>query len=421
MEPLLFLAHRLPYPPNKGDKVRSYHLLRHLARDCRVVLGTFIDDPLDWPHVQALKAWCAEVHVEPIVPWSRRIQCGEAMLTGEAMTLRYFRSRELHRWVRHVVQREGIERAFVFSSAMAQYVLDLPGVQSIVDFVDLDSAKWADYALRRPWPISALYDREARRLLAFEKVVAERAKASVFVTREEARQLITAAPGSASRVVVIENGVDSDYFSPAHSCESPFAAGEHPIVFTGTMDYWPNVDAVVWFAREVLPLVRQRDPRARFHVVGMKPQRAVRALQGEAVSVSGWVDDVRPYLRYARAVVAPLRVARGIQNKVLEAMAMGRPVIVTSATAAVLHARVGAELEVADDAAGFAAKVLRLLDSAVGDEIGRLARMRVLADYVWASRFRRIDELVAPGQGSQPAPAQVGGLRPATVAAVSTR
>jgi sugar transferase (PEP-CTERM/EpsH1 system associated) len=421
MDPLLFLAHRLPYPPNKGDKVRSYHLLRHLAHDYRVLLGAFVDDPMDLPHVQTLKSWCAEVHAEPIVPWSRRLSGIEATLTGEAATLRYFRSSALQRWVEDVVRREGVKRAFVFSSAMAQYILDLPDVETIVDFVDLDSAKWADYAQRRPWPISSLYALEAKRLLAFEKLVAGRARASLFVTGEEARLLGAASPGCPNHVAVIENGVDGDYFSPARSYESPFAADEHAIVFTGTMDYWPNEDAVVWFAQEVLPLVRRRDPKARFHIVGMRPSRTVRALQEDAVNVTGRVDDVRPFLCHARVVVAPLRVARGIQNKVLEAMAMGRPSVVTSAAAAALRARPDLELMVADEASDFAAKVLDLMDPAVGERIGRAARMRVLSDYVWASRLGRIDELLARESAAYPSAQVPDGRLPAALTAASAR
>ncbi|TMH54809.1 MAG: glycosyltransferase, partial [Betaproteobacteria bacterium] len=229
-------------------------------------------------------------------------------------------------------------------------------------------------------------------------------------------------PECANRIVAIENGVDSDYFSPAHGLESPFSASEHPIVFTGTMDYWPNVDAVVWFAREVLPRIRQHDASARFHVVGMNPHRTVRALEGDAaVNVTGRVDDVRPYLRHARAVVAPLRVARGIQNKVLEAMAMGQPVVVTSAAAAALSARIGVELEFADDAAAFAAKVLAVMEPAAAAIMGRRARARVLADYTWTSRFARLDELIAQSETTRSAPTPAyASPRPAT-AAVSTR
>jgi sugar transferase (PEP-CTERM/EpsH1 system associated) len=327
----------------------------------------------------------------------------------------------MHQWVKDVVRRERIERGFVFSSPMAQYVLDLPGVRTVVDFVDMDSAKWDDYAQRRPWPVSALYRREARRLLAFEKLVAARAEASLFVTREEARLLSQAAPGCANRIVAIENGVDSEYFSPAHGFESPFVTGEHPIVFTGTMDYWPNVDAVAWFAQDVLPQIRKYDPRARFHIVGMNPNSQVRALQGDAVSVAGRVDDVRPYLEHARAVVAPLRVARGIQNKVLEAMAMGRPTVVTSACAAVLTARQGVELETADDAFDFAAKVLAVMDPERGDGIGRLARARILADYAWSSRLARLDDLFARADSARLLPLIPVPLRHLAAAPASTR
>jgi len=416
-EPLLFLAHRLPYPPTKGDKVRSHHLLMHLAKRYRVVLGTFVDDPADWPHVEKLEALCAEVHVEPIERAARPWRAATALLTGEALTLPYFRSSTLAAWVRDVVRRERIQRAIAFSSPMAQYVLDLPGVQSIVDFVDLDSAKWADYASRRRWPMSALYGLEARRLFAFERSIAARVEASVFVTRDEARLLSAAVPECSNRILAIENGVDRDYFSPAHEFASPYDADERAIVFTGTMDYWPNIDAVSWFAREVLPRIRERDGRARFHIVGMNPDRAVQMLSRDsAVSVTGRVDDVRPYLAHAGVVVAPLRVARGIQNKVLEAMAMGRPAVVTSGAARPLAARPGFDLEVADEPGDFAAKVLAAIEPARGEAMGLRARARIEADYSWPSKLAAFDELLAR-MATTPAPSPTASpARPAAVA-----
>ena len=410
---LLFLAHRLPYPPNKGDKVRSYHLLQHLARRYRVVLGAFVDDPADWPHVDRVRALCAEVHVERIVTRSRRWRAGLAVLTGESLTLPYFRSATLIEWVRDIVRRERIERAVAFSSPMAQYVLDLPRLRTVVDFVDLDSAKWADYARRRPWPLSALYRLEARRLLAFEKAVARRVDASVFVTREEAQLLGSALPECGNRILAIENGVDSDYFSPRHPFASPFRADEEPVVFTGAMGYWPNIDAVAWFAREVLPRVRERDARVRFHIVGMNPDRTVRALARDpAISVTGRVDDVRPYLAHARVVVAPLRVARGIQNKVLEAMAMGRPTVVTSGAARALSARAGLHLQLADEAEDFSAKVLSLIEPATGAAFGRRARAWVENECAWDSKLRGFDELLAGRPTAQSPSVATRPLRP---------
>ncbi len=395
MESLLFLSHRLPYPPNKGDKVRSYHFFRHLAGRYRVFLGTFVDDPADWEHIASVRELCAGMHVEALTPWTKRLRCATGLLTGETMTLPCFRSAGLNGWVKAIVERERITRAFVFSSPMAQYTLDIPELRSCVDFVDMDSAKWKEYADRRPWPISAIYRREAMRLLKCERDIAIRAEASIFVTREEANLFGAAAPESAKQVVAIRNGVDSEYFSPAHDFASPFPHGEHAIVFTGAMDYWPNVDAVLWFAREVLPEIRRSDESARFYVVGMNPDSAVRDLARQpSIVVTGRVSDVRPYLKHARVVVAPLRIARGIQNKVLEAMAMAKAVVVTMPTAAALSAHRDVELGVASEAPEFAQKVLALLDPERASAMGKQARARVLNDCAWPASYALLDELL---------------------------
>lgn len=408
MDSLLFLAHRLPFPPNKGDKVRSYHWLRHLAGRYRVFLGAFIDDPADRQHDEALRALCADLHVESIAPWSKRVASSTALLTGEAMTVPYFRSRALNRWVKAVAARENVRHVFAYSSPMAQYALDLPHARCVVDFVDMDSAKWAAYAQQRPWPLSAIYEREARRLLAYERSVAKRADATLFVTAEEAKLFCDQAPECASRVVPIRNGVDGEYFSPAVAHPSPFRPGEHPIVFTGAMDYWPNVDAVLWFAREVLPSILEQDPSARFYVVGMNPDAVVRALsRSPATMVTGRVPDVRPYLQHARVVVAPLRVARGIQNKVLEAMAMAKPVVMTTPTAAAVSAQPGVEVEVAAEPVEFARKVLALMDTELARRMGALARTRVLGEYAWPSSYRLLDEVLKP-RHAPPAAAAAG-------------
>jgi len=395
MEALLFLAHRLPYPPSKGDKVRSYHFLEHLARRYRIFLGSFVDDPHDWRHVAALEARFAGVHVEPLVPWTKRLASTHALFGAQALSLPYFRSRRLARWVTETVRREGVTRAFVYSSPMAQYVLGLPGVRSTVDFVDMDSAKWGEYAQRRPWPARALYRREAARLLTYEREVAAKAERSLFVTDAETQGFVAKAPECAPRVVAIPNGVDGEHFSPSHALASPFAPAEKAVVFTGAMDYWPNVDAVTWFARAVLPELRRDDWSIRFYVVGMNPGRAVRALAADgATTVTGRVDDVRPYLRHAGAVVAPLRVARGIQNKVLEAMAMAKPVVLSAGAAAGLAVEPGVHVEAASGASEFADKVRKVLDPAYGMALGLRARARVLEEYAWAASFRRLDEVL---------------------------
>ena len=212
MEPLLLLVHRIPFPPNKGDKVRSFHLLEFLATRYRVHLGTFVDSTEDLVHIPRLQEYCASSKVIELRPAFARVRSLAGLFTGEAMTLRYYRDAALAEWVRTVVREQGITKAVVFSSAMAPYALNLPQLQTVVDFVDVDSAKWSQYAQSRPWPLSAVFKREGSRLLAFERAVASTTQASVFVTPAEAQLFRTLAPECAARVHHAQNGVDTHYF-----------------------------------------------------------------------------------------------------------------------------------------------------------------------------------------------------------------
>jgi sugar transferase (PEP-CTERM/EpsH1 system associated) len=395
MEPILFLVHRIPFPPNKGDKIRSHHLLRHLAGRYRVHLGTFVDMPEDLAHVPELAGLCASHHVELLDPRAARLRSVAGFLTGEALTLPYYRNAALQTWVRETVAREGICKAVVFSAAMAQYVQGLSDLHVVLDFVDVDSEKWTQYADRQGWPSSFVYRREGRKLLSFERRAAVESAASVFVTRSEAELFRRHAPECAGKLHVVQNGVRTDYFQPDPTLESPFAAGELPIVFTGAMDYWPNIDAVAWFAREVLPALRALRSDWRFVIVGMNPAPTVAALASlPGVTVTGKVGDVRPYLQHAAVVVAPLRVARGIQNKVLEAMSMGRPVVVSVAAAGGIGGEAGRDFEVAGDPAEYANKVQALLEPAMAQAMGAAARARVLADYSWVRNLSQFDRLL---------------------------
>jgi len=412
MEPLLFLAHRIPYPPNKGDKVRSFNLLRVLARHYSVHLGAFIDDPEDRVHIPRLDQYCASHHIEALSPAAARVRSLKGLVSGQALSLGYYESAAMTRWVNETIERHRIERALVFSSAMTQYVLGRRDLRVVVDFVDVDSAKWAQYAALRPWPVSWVFRREGERLLAYDRMVSRDTAASVFVTADEAELFRSLAPECAAKVQYAHNGVDVDYYASDPARPSPFAAGELPIVFTGAMDYWPNIDAVRWFASDVMPLLRAQQPAVRFHIVGMNPAPEVQALaRTEGIVVTGRVPDVRPYLQHARAVVAPMRVARGIQNKVLDAMAMGRPVVVSAAAAKSLSGRVGVDFVVADNAADFAAAVLDLLPAEPGDAMGRAARALVLADYDWPTNLAAVAKLLAgPASVAHRQPHPVAGL-----------
>ena len=334
MANILYLVHRLPYPPNKGDKVRSYHLLRHLLKQHRVFLGTFVDHPDDEQHVATLAGLCPDLHVERLNPTLAKIGSLGGLLRGEALSLAFYRSAGMQRWVSEVAHQHPLQASVVFSSPMAQYAQALlPEVPMLVDFVDVDSAKWTQYADQHAWPMSWVYAREGRALLAYERAVTLQSQQSFFVTPNEVSLFLQSAPECRGKVASVSNGVDADFFRPDAGLPNPFAAGQRAIVFTGAMDYWPNVDAAVWFATEALPVLRQRHPDLTFYIVGRDPASKVQALAGPHVVVTGTVSDVRPYLQHASAVVAPLRVARGIQNKILEAMAMEQPVVTVTSCA----------------------------------------------------------------------------------------
>lgn len=392
---LLYLVHRLPYPPNKGDKVRSYHLLKHLAARHRVFLGTFIDDPQDEAYVDALPKYVADMHIARISPPTAKLRSLTGLLSNEALTLPYYRNAGLQAWVGRTLREQRIDAAIVFSSAMAQYAISVPRLRTLVDFVDVDSAKWTQYAPNHRWPLSWLYRREGERLLAYERAVARQATHSFFVTDAETELFCGFAPECRGRVEAMCNGVDADFFSPEHELSSPFASGERPIVFTGAMDYWPNVDAVSWFVADILPGLLRNDPGLRFYIVGRSPTPAVTALASEQVVVTGTVPDVRPYLRHAAAVVAPLRLARGIQNKVLEAMAMGVPVVASQECAGPVDAVPERDFLTAGTAADYQRQIERLLRSPEqAAMMGQAARAQVLARYSWDAHLSRIDRFI---------------------------
>jgi sugar transferase (PEP-CTERM/EpsH1 system associated) len=404
MANLLYLVHRLPYPPDKGDKVRSYHLLKHLASGHNVFVGTFIDDPDDECHIETVASMCSGLHVARLHPAFARPASLGALLSQEPLTLRYYRNVGLQRWVDKTCSGRGIDAVLVFSSVMAQYTKDLLHLPLLVDFVDVDSVKWDQYSTRHRWPISWLYRREGALLLAYERKIAARAERSFFVTENETALFRQLAPESKASVEAVRNGVCGEYFSVSSERASPFRSDQKAsdgeahlaIVFTGAMDYWPNIDAVTWFAREVMPLLLRVCPAARFHIVGRNPVAAVKALVCEFVAVTGTVSDVRPYLQHAGVVVAPLRVARGVQNKVLEAMAMQCPVVVSETCAQGIDAREGVELLTAATPQSFVDQIEKLLrDPELAMTIGRAARSCVLRNYSWNVNLSRIDHRLA--------------------------
>jgi sugar transferase (PEP-CTERM/EpsH1 system associated) len=402
VEHLLFLVHRIPYPPNKGDKIRSFHLLKHLAERYHVHLGTFVDDPDDWQHVERVKEYCGETHFAGLNPHTAKLRSLGALAGNRALSIDYYRDTTMQAWVDQVTCKHDIRRVLVFSSAMAQYAMHLRGTRRVIDFVDIDSDKWRQYADNKRWPMSWLYGREARQLLHYEQHVAQDFDASLFVSKPEADLFKRLAPAVTEKVGFFSNGVDTDYFAPDHQFDNPYAPDFDVMTFTGAMDYWPNIDAVQWFANEIFPSIRQAHPAAHFYIVGARPTSAVTALaEMPGVHVTGTVPDVRPYLAHAKVTVAPLRIARGIQNKVLEAMAMAKPVVVSAQALEGIDALPGRELLLAEDAQAFAEKTITQMKSP-DRSIGFRAREKVVAVYGWTSNLSRVDALLDPAPTTLP-------------------
>jgi sugar transferase (PEP-CTERM/EpsH1 system associated) len=398
MTDLLFLSHRIPFPPEKGEKIRAWHIFEHLARSHRIHLGCFVDDPADAAHIPTLRALCADLHAVRI---DRRTQKLKALLRarpGRPLTLGYFHDAGLKRWV-DAKLAAGIEKIFVYCSAMAPYAMHA-GRPAVLDMVDIDSEKWTEYAATSAFPARLVWAREGRTLLAFERAAALAYDRALFVSPAECARFATLAPETRGRIDFLENGVDLDRFAPANF-PRPVADDRPLLTFTGTMDYWPNADAVLWFAREVFPRLRARNPAPRFAIVGTNPTPEVQRLaESEEIIVTGRVADVRPWVAHADAVVAPLRIARGIQNKVLEAMAMGRPVVASPQAFEGVRAEPGRDLLVADGAEAMAEAVAAILDGR-HPGLGSAARAAMEQNYPWPAVLARLDAMFGPPAGEQ--------------------
>jgi len=402
---ILFLAHRIPWPPDRGDKIRSHHELRALAELAPVHVGCFADDARDEsfaPHMANITASQCVVRR----PGNKPAAALRGLARRDPLSVALFESEEMHAYVRRTLAERPIRAIFGFSGQVAQYAQDLPaGCRFIMDFVDIDSAKFAAYGAARGGPMGWVNRREGRVLADYERAVAARADVSRFVSEAEAGLFRQNHGFPRETVRALENGVALDYFSPDATI-APLPAGlrgEGPlIVFTGQMDYRPNIEAVTDFATRSMPNILAVHGDARFAIVGRDPTPQVRALADwTGVVVTGAVDDVRPWLAAADVVVAPLRIARGIQNKVLEAMAMARPVVASVEAAEGIDAVDGCDFLIARDPEAEAAQVLSLLaDPACAAAMGVAARLRVAQRYSWAAAMAPLADLLASSASS---------------------
>ena len=381
MKRLLYIAHRVPYPPDKGEGVRAFHELKALSQHFRIALAALAHSDPDASAAPELQECCEKVITGSAGGNLGLLRGALSLCAGKSVTEGYFRDRGFFRTLLEEVRREPFDLVFAYSSSTLPYALAVPAAARVMDLVDVDTAKWLAYADSAWWPKRWLYRREAGGVRALERRAVECCDAVLLVS--EAEKLALGL--SSQKVMAVGNGVDTEYFKPMEHPSDPPS-----LVFAGTMDYRPNADGVWWFVREVWPELNRRVPDLTFTIVGRDPVPEVRRLEQNVsgVTVTGAVPDVRSYLAAATVAVVPLRIARGIQNKILEAMAMGRAMVASSPAIEGLDAAVGREVLRADPPDEWHNGVRRLLtDASLRMALEAAARARVVSDYSWASRL----------------------------------
>ncbi|WP_306253795.1 TIGR03087 family PEP-CTERM/XrtA system glycosyltransferase [Parvularcula sp. IMCC14364] len=393
----LFLVHRIPYPPDKGDKIRSWQIFQLLTKRFDLYTGFFVDDAEDLQYVDFLRTQCVEVNAVTLSPRLARLRSLSGLLTGQPLSFPYYQSAQMASWLKNIRQHQ-LSAEIVFSSSMFPYT-NKSSAPVLVDLCDADSAKWSAYAERQAFPMSWVYRREGRLLGDVEATITREASASFLITPEEAEIVRTHPQAAPENVLTFGNGVDIDYFN--QNAVQPGNVPQRDLVFTGAMDYEPNIEAVIWFAENVWGRLREQNPHLSWAIVGARPGSRVQALSSlSGVTVTGRVDDIRPWIAGAKIAIAPLQIARGLQNKVLEAMAMAKPVIATSGAAEGIGAASGQDLLIRDQPAEYVDAIKSLLaDAQKRQKLGRSARVFIEGQFSWEAQLRplsqRLDALAA--------------------------
>jgi sugar transferase (PEP-CTERM/EpsH1 system associated) len=386
---ILYICHRFPFPPNRGGKIRPFQMIKHLAQRHEVHVCSLARSPAEAEAGRGLREHCAHTECALVNEPLQALRMIGRLPTPTPSSMGYFYSTDLRKRVHALHKRNRYDLIFVHCSSMAQYAVDLPDAVKVLDFGDMDSQKWLEYSNYKPFPLSAGYWLEGKKLEREERRLAYRFDVCTATTRAELATLNQLAPGITSDW--FPNGVDHQFFSPDGKDYDP-----NVISFIGRMDYYPNQECMLRFCKEVLPLIRKQRPSAQLFIVGADPIPAIRKL-GELpnVVVTGSVPDVRPHVRRSAVMVAPLAIARGTQNKILEAMAMGVPVVTSSLAANGVDVVPNEHLLVADDAPSFADLVLRVMeDRQERQRLGAAGRARVMSHHHWPNSMRRMEAIL---------------------------
>lgn len=389
---ILFLAQRVPFPPNKGDKLRSFNEIKFLSQTHEVHLACLTDRKSDCRYQSELRQYCRTVEIVYLPPILSKLATLFALFSRAPLTRANFYSARLSAKVREMIEKECFDLIFIFCSSMAQYAEHHQNIPKIIDFVDVDSEKWQQYALYARPPMQWIYQLESRRLRAYETELAQTCQHGFLVSAKETEDFQRIV-SKALPLTPIINGVDSDFFQPSTEPYEP-----NNLVFTGAMDYFANIEAVLYFALRILPLIQDSVPEIKFVIVGSNPSKEVIALAKSTpnILVTGYVDRVQPYVTGSSVFVAPMRIARGLQNKILEAMAMGVPVVTSPLGYEGIIATPARDLFVESEPEQFAAKVVLLIkDPELRQQMARNGRLVIETSYQWAKNLAAMESVIA--------------------------
>lgn len=388
---VLHLVHRMPYPPDKGDRIRSFHTLQFLACRCDLSLATLADEPVTKEAESVLQDLCVNVSIQPISKWKRWPTALLSMLRGQTITAGAFHSKPLQRAVHQWHQQSPFDFCLASASSMIPYLRRSPlkDVPAIVDLVDVDSQKWFDYAEASRGPKRWLYQTEGKQLRRIESQLPSWTHGILLTTQREV-DLYESYAGTGT-ATVMENGVDFEKFAPVPLSE------ERSCAFVGAMDYRPNVDGMLWFSEKVWPRLKEREPDAKLYIVGRNPTPEIAALSKRAgIEVTGTVPDVRPYVERAGIIIVPLHIARGVQNKVLEALAMSKAVIGTPTCLGGLSTIIGQDLLAATEVEEWLTAIQQLWNNPQQrEQLGRSGRAYVETHHSWESCLQPLETLIA--------------------------
>jgi hypothetical protein len=387
---ILYLCHRFPFPPKRGGKIRPFNMIRHLsASGHQVTVCSLARSPEEAEESKGITPYCDSFEMGHVTEWVQVARMLVRLPVATPSSMGFFYSPELAKHVRGLLSSKPWDLIFVHCSSVAQYVEHVENIPKILDFGDMDSQKWFEYANYKPFPFSLGYRFEGAKMLAVEKRLAQRFDLCTATTRAEWETLNGYATGADTDW--FPNGVDADFFCPADA-----SYDADTISFIGRMDYYPNQECMARFCEETWPLLKSARPDMKLLIVGADPSPAMRQLGDlPGVTVTGSVPDVRPFIRQSALMVAPLNIARGTQNKILEAMAMGVPVVTSSIAAGGVDAESDTHFLVADTPAACAQAIMRIVDSPA--ERNRLAvagRQRMLSHHAWPRSMARLDGII---------------------------